>query len=259
MKKHLLLIAVSAMAVATTAQANYVLGSFQGATDPTNAGWVDPHAGYVAITSSASHCSFPSGVVAGYTQSLDYNSGANAGNFGYPEIQLGMSSAEMTAFANNNSLTFTFSAVANGSTSGAFQVYNLTFQSNGSWGYKNLCSGGSGSWATYVTSETGDIGSVQTSGNGNMEPNFYFYSGVKPVQTLTVTINYGSQKANILAGATSLNLILQGNIYVGGTNNHATVAYFNNVYLSPVPEPTSMALLGMGITLTGMVIRRRRA
>lgn len=145
----------------------------------------------------------------------------------------------MAAFASDNVLTFTVSVASNGATTGAFQIYNLGFQSNGSWGNANLYSAGNGSWP-----------------NGTP----IIYLGVKPVQTMTVTVNYGSEKAAILAGATTLNLVLQGNVYAGsaGGNVDNVVSYWNNVYLS-VPEPTTTALMGVGIALAGMLLRRRKA
>jgi len=254
MKKNAkLLAAMSVMALATAAQAQYVLGSFQGASDPNNAGWIDPKNGNAPITSD-SFSSFVSGVVPGYAQSLDMSVFGYVGQFGYPTLELQLSPAQIAAFNANTQLTFTFSVESGGATSGYFQIYNLALNAPGP-GYANFASGGTasgpGSWSSVVVSETGD-----TSWNQNGEPNFYMFPGQKAVVSETVTINYSSAKAAIIAGGESyLDIIFQGN---QGGSGQATESLWNNVYLS-VPEPTVMSLMGAGLALTGLLIRRRKA
>jgi hypothetical protein len=158
--------------------------------------------------------------------------------------------AQITAFNNNHLITFTFSVATGGASSGYFQVCNLGLNAPGT-GYFNLCDGGNAAatWGTLATA-TGD-----TANNQNGEPNFYMFNGAPALLTQTVTVDYSSVKASIIAGGESyLQIIFQGN---QGGSGQATESYWSNVYLS-VPEPTTMTLMGAGIALTRLLIRRRK-
>ena len=254
-KTALIKMACLALAVigfaAGSAQAQYVLGSFQGASDPNNAGWIDVNDNQ-PITSSV-FASFASGVVPGYAQSLDLNVFGYEGTFGQPTLELQFSPAEIAAFNANTLLTFTMSVPSDGATAGYWQIYNLVLNAPG-FGYNNVGSGGNqaATWGAHSTA-TGDTGN-----NQNGMPNFYFYTGVKALQTETVTFDYSSFKSAIIAGGESyLQLTFQGN-QGGFTGGPPDDIYLNNIYLS-VPEPTTMSLMGAGIALTGLLIRRRKA
>src|ERR1022692_3137664 len=130
-----IIVTISVLALATAAQAQYVLGSFQGAGDPNNAGWIDTANGNAPITSDA-FSSFASGVVPGYAQSLDMTVFGYQGTFGQPSLQLQFSAAQKAAFNANNLLTFTFSVASGGATAGYFQIYNLVLNAPG-FGYNN--------------------------------------------------------------------------------------------------------------------------
>jgi len=256
---HVTKIACLALAVicltAVSAHAQYILGSFQGNTDPTDAGWINQQSGNPITSDSAS--SFVAGGVPTYPLSLDMSAAGHAGSFGYPSLELQFTPAEIAAFNANSYLTFTFSVPSGSSTAGYSQIYNLAFNSGGT-GYFNALSGGNAAatWGTYTTA-TGSTGN-----NQNGEPNFYFYGGEPALFTETVTFNYASipNFAALVAGdAGYLQMTFQGNQGGGAP----TDMYFNNVELSTgpfgtsVPEPASLALLG-GSLMALVVIRRRK-
>src|SRR5579864_3784527 len=80
------------------AQAQVLLGSFQGAGDPLNAGWVNPNTGNPITSDSA--MSFVAAGVPGYAQSLQVT--GTAGSFGSDSLELQFSAAQIAAFNTNS-------------------------------------------------------------------------------------------------------------------------------------------------------------
>jgi hypothetical protein len=222
-KVSLCLTVLALSALSSQAQP-YVLGSFQGAADPTDAGWINAQSGNPIATDPA--CSFPAAGVPGYTQSLDISAAGFAGDFGYPSLQLQFSPAEVTAFNANSYITFTFSVPAGTYTGGYSQIYNLVLNAPG-YGYNNQ------SWAN--AQETGSTNSDQSG-----MPNYYF-GGTDPLMTQVVTFNYSSVKAAIIAGGESyLQMTFQGNQGGGAPTDW----YINNVELSTQPFGVDGVVLG---------------
>jgi hypothetical protein len=239
--------------IAVSAHAQTILGSFQGSSDPLNAGWIDPN-NSDPITSDPT-ASFVAAGVSGYPLSLDMSAAGHAGSFGYPSLELQFSPAQIAAFNANSYITFTISVASGAATSGYFQIYNLVLNAPG-YGYHNVGDGGNAAatWGTY-SQATGFTGN-----NQNGEPNFYFYSGDPTLQSETVTFNYSSFLPAIVAGGESfLQMTFQGNQGGGAP----TDMYFNNVELSTtpfaVPEPTTGALVLAGGAIALLLARRRTA
>ena len=219
---------IFALTVASAAKAQVLIGGFQGAGDPTDAGWFNAQTGQ-PITSDAS-CSFPSGAVAGFAQSLAIAVPAgNAGSFGYPTLQLQFTPAEIAAFYNNSWITFTFSVPGGTYTGGYSQIYNLVLNAPG-YGYNNQ------SWANAV-----EMGNTNNTAPGT-DPNYYFSAGSNAPRTMVVSFNYSSVEAAIQAGisnsvATNGSSYLQMN-FQGNQGGGAPVApawYLNSVVLSQGP------------------------
>jgi PEP-CTERM motif len=241
-KMNITCLALAVIGFGGSSQAQTVLGSFQGSSDPLNAGWVNPNTGNSITTDPAD--SFVAAGVPGFAQSLQVT--GTAGTFGSDSLQLQFSPAQIAAFNANSYITFTFSVPA--WTSGGFsQIFNLALNATG-YGYNNQ------SWAN---SQTSGNNSATTPGS---DPNFFFFNG-SPLQSQVVTLNYSSVLPAIEAGGEGfLQMTLQGNQGGGAP----AFIYINNVVLStapfgvsPVPEPTSMAVFGIG-ALTGMLALRRR-
>lgn len=204
------------MAVPMAAHAQVLLGSFQGAGDPLNAGWSDPNTGD-AITSDT-NMTFVSAGVSNHFYSLQVS--GTAGSFGSDSLKLNFSPAQIAAFNTNSWLTFVISVPA--WTNGGFsQIYNLAFNAP-VYGYNNH------SWATMVA-----IGSTNNNSSGN-GPNFYFFNGV-PMRTQTVSVNYSDITNAIIAGGEGfLQMTFQGN-QGGGAPAYF---YMNDVALSTNALPS---------------------
>jgi len=210
-----LLTALTLLSACVSARAQVLLGSFQGAGDPLNAGWVNPNTSNPITTDSG--MSFVAAGVPNYPVSLQIT--GVAGTFGSDSVALKFSPDQIAAFSTNSWITFTFSVPAwtNG---GYSQIYNLAFSADG-YAYQNH------PWTTVMSSGNTNNNSA---GNG---PNFYFYNGV-PLQTQVFSVNYSDVLSAIMAGGGgNLTMTLQGNQGGGAP----AFIYLNAVGLSTNPLP----------------------
>src|ERR1700677_4558918 len=84
------------------AQAQVLIGGFQGPTDPTDYGWTENG---TSITNNL-NCNFVAAGIPGYANSLVIG---GAGTFGNPSsLQISLSTAQIQTLLNNSWLTFTF-------------------------------------------------------------------------------------------------------------------------------------------------------
>jgi hypothetical protein len=255
---HFAVAALLSLGVASAAKAVVLLGGFQGASDPTDAGWTDLQNSDPITTDPLS--SFPAAGVPGYAQSLQIVNQGLAPGFGNPaSLQIQLNPTQVAALNANSYLTFTFSTLTGSATGGYNQIYNLVFNAPG-YGYNNFMSGSSAAttWGVYSQSES--IAGVGNSQNQSGEPNFYMYAGDPSLDSETVTVNYSSILPAIIAGGESyVQIDWQGNTGGGAAGNEI----FNNVVLSTapfgvdaVPEPVSASLIG--VASLGLLARRRR-
>jgi len=252
---HITKIACLALAAigltAVTSRAQYALGSWQGASDTEqnvvgdDNGWID-WGTQNSILSSPDIYSIVSGAVPGYAQSLQVNKSGWSQTL---SLKLEYSPGDMAAFFNNTQLSFTFSVPASTSTSGYSQIYNMALNAQG-YGFTDLSwSGGTGySWST-----TDVIGTDNNSSSGM--PNYYY--GPADLRSQRVTLNYGGLLPTLIAdgnGPTSgyIEFIFSTNPGGGAPSN----MFFNDVELSTVPEPCTLALIGLGAA--GLLAVRRR-
>jgi hypothetical protein len=227
----------SILALCTAAQAQYLLGGFQGAGDATDAGWINQVTGNSITTDSA--MSFVAAGVTGYAQSLQ----VTASGFGGATLQLGFSPAQIAAFNANTVLSFTFGVPASASTTGYSQIYNMSINAPG-YGYNNV------PW-TSTTSVNLDGSNNNSAGQPN-----YYWGPAGSERSQTVSFNYSSILPSIIAGGESyLQLRFTPNNGGGAPNSW----YMNNVVLtSPAPEPTTLALAGLGGLASLVALRRKK-
>ena len=209
---------------AVSANAQTVIGSWQGAT--TDDGWID-WGNTLSITNAANTTkyTFPSGVVAGYTKSLNITQAGYQQNLA---IKLEYKAGGIAAFLANNKLNFTFSvdsAATSGSTSGYSQVAQLAINATG-YGFNAQ------SFSQF--SATGDTGN-----NTGGQPNYYFYGGA-PARSQVVTVDYSSIKSAITATTNGgyIELIFTFNNGGGAPANF----YINNVTLSGAPNTVTFVI-----------------
>jgi PEP-CTERM motif len=236
--KKSLAFCVGVLAVgAASSQAQTVLGSFQGASDPTDAGWINQDTGNAITADSA--MSFVAAGVTGYAQSLQITGAGYNG----ADLQLGFSPAQIAAFNANTILSFTFAVPASTSTSGYSQIYSMSLNAPG-YGYNNI------PWAS-----TTSVDLDGTDNNSSGEPNYY-WGPAGSERSETISFNYSSILPSIIAGGESyLQLRFTPN-NGGGAPNYW---YMNNVVLtSPVPEPTTLALAGLGGLASLVALRRKK-
>jgi hypothetical protein len=221
-----------------SSQAQVVIGDWQSSTAE---GWYN-NSGGLSITdpSNTGEYSFVAAGVPGFTQSLQIN---QAGYGSTLELNLTTIPADISGFLNNHLLSFTFAVPGSASTSGYSQIYAMTVNAPG-YGYNNI------PWTS-----TTAVNLAGANNNQSGQPNYYW--GPSPsLRAETVTFDYSSILPAIVAGGHSyLQLLFTFNNGGGAP----TQMFMNNVVLSggPVPEPSTLALIGLGAAGL-LVVRRRR-
>lgn len=235
---------------ASTARAGYVIGSFQGASDPNNAMWTDTMNGN-NIASDPNSSFVPLGISdPNGPDSLMISFSSYA--FGNGGVTVSLNPAAITAFNNNNAIQFTFSVYNTVAPANGFsQIYNLALNAPG-YGYNNIGDGGNAA-ATWGANSTATGTTVF---NQNGEPNFYWYPSAPTVVSETVTMNYSSALAAVIAGGEGyVQFTFQANVGSAAPMN----IVWNDVELVTVPEPASIALCGLGLAAGVVLLRRRTA
>lgn len=223
---------VLSLGLASAVQAQVVIGSWQTSSDD---GWIDWGNQGVGLfdASNAGKYEIAVGAVPGYAQSLQINASGWNQNL---SIKL-QNQGYVGDFMNNQLLSFTFSVPA--ATDGGFaEFFELAINSQG------------GGWSPQPFdarwSSTGD-----NSNNNGTQPRFFFWDG-SPVQSQRVTLDYSALLPSLPENPGWVELIFAFNNGSGAPGYY----YINEVTLSPIPEPSTFALLGLGAA--GLVAIRRR-
>ena len=229
---------------------SYVLGSFQGASDPLNAGWSD-WTSSIAITATSPPSDNQYAFVSAGVGSFAYSLQVTPSTGGYDQnLSLNMSPAELSAWQNNSYLTFTWSEPGSGAESGGYsQIPQLIFNTAGS-----ATGVGFGSPVPFsLFQEQG-----YTANNSGGEPIYdYWGAGGTAVRTQEITVNYSSIMAADPSFATGYFQMILTSEYGGGAPNYS---YFNDFELSSgpfeTPEPGTIALGVIGAS--SFLLRRRK-
>jgi len=247
------------MVLGVSAQAQVVVGSWT--SSGVDNGWCDYNLGnsYPADSILNSTIGFTPGAV--YSSPLATESGYSSGlelsglpaNYNWNQnLNLPLTySYPVSDFVNNNEFQITFS-VTGGTGGGTPQIDNISLQtSDFSWSDMPASTLTIGN----VPGQTWASDGNTVSENGGKGVGFNCWSG-SPARSVTLTWNYSSQLATMLAAdgiPTYVNITFQDS--AGGGSNPL---YFNNAeFLTAVPEPASMVLLGLGILTSGFYIRRK--
>jgi hypothetical protein len=212
------------LALCTAAQAQtIVIGNWEGGSTD---GWQDWNGGSpVSISTLPSKYSFSTttGVTLG-SESLEVTQAGYQQN-----LAISLSGSQRTAFMNDNTLSFDITYPAQTFTSGFSQIYQLALNAPG-YGFNNF---------------PGTANPVAGAGVG--------YGGVTGDQTIHVSLNYSSALGSITPSPGYIQLIFALN----SDANHPNF-FFDNVTLSSVPEPTTLALAGLGGLASLMALRRKK-
>jgi hypothetical protein len=223
MNKKLIIfcLALAVAAMSLPAYADTVIGTWD-----TNSGdgWVNWAAGQASIGPLPS-------TVGGINYSQTTAHGVTLGSYSLEVDQAGNSQslgitldpAQKTAFMNSNLFSFDFSVAASGGvyTAGWTQIYRIYMNAPGP------------SWTDVTGAAVG---------------NFYWW-GSAGERTQTVSVDYTNFR-NAITGTSYIQIILSPNTGGGAPPQ----MYFDNAKLSGVPEPATVALLGLG----GLALLRRK-
>jgi len=224
MKTHIkILTMLSAVALAITARADTVIGSWQGTSDE---GWIRVNGGGASQGSIFDPANDPlliaqdTNVVAGYFKTLDLHETG----FGNVRIQLNLTAIPggLAAFTNNSKMQFTFSCPP--ATNGGFmQLVQLQYNSSTS-GFQQISSG----WAAAGFSETGS-----TNNDSGGQPIFFFFNG-SAARSQVVTWDYSSIKASIGNSPSYLQFTFVFQTGGGAPTN----VFLNNILLTGAGTPS---------------------
>ncbi|HBG26451.1 MAG: hypothetical protein A2Y10_09945 [Planctomycetes bacterium GWF2_41_51] len=211
MKKFILCLTILA-ALNTAALADVMLGSWEGVTD----GWIDWSGSHPSIgdaTMMPSKYQYATiGATAGSQSLRLIKDGWNQ------NLALGMDYNQRVAFMANTKFAIDVTVPADiagdGANDGYAQIYNVTINAEG-YG-----------WHDQFTS---------------VPLNFYFWDG-SGERTATLEIDYSAIKSSMPAIPGYIEIIIATNSSTGRGN-----FYFDNARL--IPEPVTLALLGLGLTL----------
>ena len=233
------LVAVVVFGCVGAAQAAVLIADFEGGTAPgfgalTNSTGVQPWAAGIGPANGAVVAGTVGSTTGSQVLELTGDASFNFGQSGGAALGFDFLSQNLrAAFLANDQLEFDWVAVPNGSPSGFSQLFNIILNSQGG-GFVNVAGSSAGTPGTHQDYFTGYTGTVHH-----------------------VVVDYSAYKAAVLGSAFPdgggwLQLGIQPNAGGGAPAQ----MHFDNFVFSQVPEPSGMALVGVGVA--GLLRRRRR-